>query len=356
MFFFKQKSFLGVDIGTNSIKMVEITNADKKPKLRNYGWLETYGYLERLNDAIQTSSLKILEKDAVKLLKFLISQLKPKTDRVVASLPSFAAFITLLELPMMPAEDTAKAVVFQARQYIPLPVSEVTIDWLKVGEREDEEGTKKQQILLISVPNERIKSYRSIFKAAGLKLVALEIESFSLARALVGSDPTPTIMADIGGRSTNIAIVDQGFWKYNGRTDFASGSLTQAIASSTNIDIRRAEELKKRRGLLGTGGEYELSTLMIPFLDVIIEEVRRVRDAYEKECQGKIERVILAGGGANLLGIEDYFTKRLELPTVKGAPFSKISYPQQLEPVVNELGTSLAVAIGLGIKGFIQKI
>ena len=197
----------------------------------------------------------------------------------------------------MPAEDTAKAVVFQARQYIPLPVSEVTIDWLKVGEREDEEGTKKQQILLISVPNERIKSYRSIFKAAGLKLVALEIESFSLARALVGSDPTPTIMADIGGRSTNIAIVDQGFWKYNGRTDFASGSLTQAIASSTNIDIRRAEELKKRRGLLGTGGEYELSTLMIPFLDVIIEEVRRVRDAYEKECQGKIERVILAGGG-----------------------------------------------------------
>ena len=201
--------------------------------------------MERLNDAIQTSSLKILEKDAVKLLKFLISQIKPKTNQVVASLPSFAAFITLLELPIMPDGDTAKAVIFQARQYIPLPVSEVTIDWLKVGEREDEEGIKKQQILLISVPNECIKSYQSIFKAAGLKLVALEIESFSLARALVGSDPTPTILVDIGGRSTNIAVVDQGFWKYNGRTDFSSGSLTQAIASSVGIDIRRAEELKK---------------------------------------------------------------------------------------------------------------
>jgi len=339
MLFFKPKSFLGVDIGTNSIKIVEIINSDKKPKLRNYGWLETYGYLERLNDAIQTSSLKILEKDAVKLLKFLISQLKPKTDKVVASLPSFAAFITLLETPLMSAADTAKTVVFQARQYIPIPVSEVTIDWLKVGEREDEEGVKKQQILLISVPNERIKSYQSIFKAAGLKLVALEIESFSLARALVGSDPTPTILADIGGRSTNIAVVDQGFWKYNGRTDFAGGSLTRAIASSVNIDIKRAEDLKKRRGLSGVGGEYELSTLMIPFLDVIIEEVRRVKDAYEKEYQGRIERVILA--------------ERLGLTAVKGAPFNKISYPSKLEPVVNEMGPSLAVAIGLGIREFV---
>jgi type IV pilus assembly protein PilM len=353
MLFFKPKSFLGVDIGTISIKIVEITNFEKKPKLKNYGWLETYGYLERLNDTIQTSSLKILEKDATKLLKFLLSQIKPRTNQAVASLPSFTSFITLLEIPLMPATDTAKAVVFQARQYIPLPVSEVTIDWLKVGEKEDEEGIKKQQILLISVPNEHIKCYRSIFKNAGLNLIALEIESFSLARALVGNDPTPTILADIGGRSTNIAVVDQGFWKYNGRTDFAGGSLTQTIASSVNIDVRRAEELKKRRGLLGTRGEYELSTLMFPYLDVIIQEIRRVRDIYKKEYHGKIERVILTGGGANLLGLEKYCSDQLGLPSVKGAPFNKISYPAQLEPVVGDLGPCLAVAIGLGIREFI---
>lgn len=353
MFSLGSKSFLGIDIGTTSIKMVEIGKSDKKPKLQNYGWLETYGYLERLNDALQTSSLKILEKDASKLLQFLVSQIKPRTNLVVASLPSFTTFITLLEMPMMSAEDTAKAVVFQARQYIPLPVSEVTIDWLKVGEREDEEGVKKQQILLTSVPNERIKSYQAIFKAAGLKLIALEIESFSLARSLIANDPTSTILVDIGGRSTNIAVIDRGFWKYNGRTDFAGASLTQAIASGINIDVRRAEELKKRRGLTGTGGEYELSTLMFPYLDVIIEEVRRVKDFYEKEYSGKIERVILAGGGANLLGIENYFTERLGMPAVKGNPFGKINYPPQLEPVVNELGPCLSVAIGLGIRQFI---
>jgi len=352
MSFFGPKSILGVDIGTTSIKIVEITSSDKKPKLQNYGWLETYGYLERVNDAIQTSSLRILEKDTAKLLRFLISQIKPKTNRVVASLPSFAAFITLLELPVMPEADMGKAIVFQARQYIPLPVSEVTIDWLKVGEREDEDGIKKQQVLLISVPNERINSYRAIFKAAGLNLVALEIESYSLTRALIEKDPTPTIMVDIGGRSTNIVVADNGFWKYNGRTDFAGNSLTQAITTSINIDARRAEELKKRRGLTGTGGEYELSTLMFPYIDVIIDEVRRVKDFYEKEYKSKIERIILAGGGANLLGIENHFNQRLGLPVVKGMPFNRISYMPKLEPAINDLGPSLAVAIGLGIKQF----
>jgi type IV pilus assembly protein PilM len=175
-----------------------------------------------------------------------------------------------------------------------------------------------------------------------------------LSRALVNSDPTPTILVDIGGRSTNIAVVDKGFWKYNGRTDFAGGSLTQAIASSVNIDVRRAEELKKRVGLLGAGGEYELSTLMFPYLDVIIDEVRRVRESYEKEYQGKIERIILAGGGANLLGIENRFTERLGLPVVKGAPFNKISYPPQLEATAGDLGPSLAVAIGLGVREFLK--
>jgi type IV pilus assembly protein PilM len=353
MWFFKPKSFLGVDIGTTSIKLVEIAKATTKPRLLNYGWLETSGYLDRTNDVLQTSSLKILEKDAIKLLKFLISQVKPRTNRVIASLPSFTAFITLLEIPIMPSADTTKAVIFQARQYIPLPISEVTLDWLKVGEKEDEEGIKKQQILLISVPNERINCYRSIFKNAGLKLMALEIESFSLARALINNDPTPTILVDIGGRSTNIVVVDDGFWKYNGRTDFAGASLTQAVSSSVNINIQKAEELKKRCGLLGTGGEYELSTLMFPFLDVIIQEVRRVKNIYEKEYQGKIERIILTGGGVNLLGIEDYCREQLGLPAVKGMPFNRVSYPPALEPMANELGPNLAVAIGLGIKEFI---
>ena len=350
---FTASSYLGVDIGTTSIKMVEILKGRRQPKLQNYGILESYGHLERLNNAIQTSSLKIMEKETASLLKLLLEKLKIKTRQAIASIPAFSTFVSLVEMPTMSEVDTAKTVSFQIRQYIPLPASEVAIEWIKVGEKEDENGFTKQQIVIISVPNEQIQKYQNIFKLAGLKLRALEMESLSLIRALIGNDQTPTLLVDIGSRSTNIAAVDQGSLKYNYQTDFAGGSLTQAIAAGINISIRRAEELKKQRGLLGAGGEYELSTLTLPFLDAIISEIKRARANYEKNQERKIERVILAGGGANLLGIDKYFEGQMNLPTIIGNPFSKIEYSPKIEPIVRELGPSFSVAIGLGIKEFI---
>ena len=253
----------------------------------------------------------------------------------------------------MPEADTNKTISFQISQHIPLPASEVAIEWLRVGEREDENGFVKQQILIISVPNEQIKRYKNVFKLAGLELKALEVESLSLIRALVGGDPTATLLVDIGGRSTNIAICDKGFLKYNYQTDFSGGSLTQAISSGLNINVRRAEELKKQKGILAASSEYELSTLALPFLDAIISEVRRAETNCEKNQGLKVERLILAGGGANLLGIEKYFASQLNLPTVIGNPFLRVEYPAKIEPFVRELGSNFAVAIGLGIREFI---
>jgi type IV pilus assembly protein PilM len=344
---------LGVDIGTTSIKMVEVTESSSIYRLKNYGLLESYGHLERVNDAIQTSSLKLFERETTNLLKTLLKQVKPSTKNVVASIPAFSSFVTLLDMPMMNDAETTKGMPFQARQYIPLPVSEVAIDWLKVGEKEDENGVKRQQVLLISVPNEQIKKYQMIFKAAGLTLVSLEIEGLALTRMLINGDQTPTLVMDIGARSTNILVTDGGHLKLVAQTDFAGGTLTQAVASGLDINVNRAEELKKLRGLLGSGGEYELSTLMFPYLDAIIGEAKRLRTRYETEYSGKLERVILTGGGANLPGIEEYIGEQIGLPTLKANPFSRVSYPDNLEPIIGELGPMFSVALGLAIRGLI---
>ncbi|MBI1839159.1 MAG: type IV pilus assembly protein PilM [Candidatus Colwellbacteria bacterium] len=357
-----RRTYLGVDIGTTSIKIAELTGSGVKPILKNYGVLESYGHLERLNNAIQTSSLKMLDNETAELLEKLVEQLDIRTTDAVASLPAFASFTTLLDVPAMSPQETAQAMEYQARALVPLPVSEVTIDWLPVGDYEDEKGIKHQQIFLISVPNEHIKKYQRIFKTAGLSLRALEIEGLSLARILTTGDLVTTLIVDIGARSTNISIAERGLLKYSAQTDFAGGSLTQSIASSLNISVRRAEVLKKQKGLVGMGGESELSTLMLPFLDVIIGEAKRVKNNYEKNYsprlprseagKGIVERVILSGGGANLLGIEKYFDEQMKLPTLKAEPFAKISYPPEVEPLIREIGAPFAVALGLGIRQF----
>lgn len=354
--FFKSlasQSYLGVDIGTTSIKVVEISKGKTKPELRNYGILESYGHLERLNNALQTSSLKIVEKDAAELLKILLNHSKFKADQVVASIPSFSAFITLIEMPQMPEAEIANTMAYQIGQYIPMAASEVTIDWVKVGQHQDEQGFVKEQILLISIPNEVINKYKKIFQLAGLKLRALEIESVGLIRSIQPVEDVPALLVDIGARSSNIVAIDNGTLKYNYQTDFAGANLTQVLASGLGINIRRAEKLKKEKGLLDSEGS-ELSTLMTPFLDAILNEVNRAKNKYEQSFGAKIEKIVLSGGGSKLLGIDRYFESRLKTPVVTGNPFDRVNYPSSLEPLVRNLGPSFAVAVGLGIKEFIK--
>ena len=349
---FGPSSYLGVDIGTTSIKIAEIGKGRSGPELQNYGILESYGHLERVNNAIQTSSLKIMEADTIHLLKELIKHSNFKSREAIASLPAFAAFITLFEMPQMKETDIAKAMQFQIGQYIPLPLTEVSIDWVKVGERQDEQGFVKEQILLVSIPNETVEKYRRIFSAAGLTLRAIEIESLALLRAVGDASMSPTLLVDIGARSTNIAVLDKGTLRYNYQTDMSGASITQALAGGLGVKIRRAEKLKRERGILG-GSESELSTLMIPFVDAILNEVKRTKIKYEQSFGSAIGQVIMTGGGSKMPGIVPYAQEQLALPVTIGNPFLKVHYPPALEPIIRDLGPSFAIAIGLGIKEFI---
>jgi len=347
------KSYLGVDIGTTSIKMVEVTAGKKAPRVVNYGMLESSGYLARANQALQTSGLKIFEQDAVALLKALVKQLGTSTKDAIASLPPFDVFMTIIDFPAMDAKDVAKALVYQAKQYVPMPLSEVALDWMKITDYQDDKGFAHQKILLISVPQEQIKKYQHMFQTAGLRLRALEIESLSVARIFAG-DPTPTIIVDIGSRSTNIIFMEKGVLAWSAQSDLAAASLTQALVTSLGINPMRAEELKRERGISGTGPNYELSTIMMPFLDAIINEVKKVTYSYRQQfpTAATAERVILAGGGANLSGIERYFEKEIGIPVVRATPFSRFECPDAILPFIPELGAPMTVALGLGMKQF----
>jgi len=344
-------SYLAVDIGTTSIKAIEMKGGEKAPRVTNYGILESSGYLARANQALQTSNLKIFEADIVELLKALVREMGTSTTNALASLPPFSVFTTVLDFPQMSPKEIQQAMIYQAKQYVPLPLSEVALDWLGIGEYQDDKGFTHQKIMLISVPNEQIQKYQRIFKSAGLQLKALEIESLSLARMFAG-DPTPTLAIDIGSRSTNIVFMDNGQFVFSGQSDFGGASLTQAVATSLSINPMRAEELKKEKGILGEGPNHELSTIMMPFLDAILNEVKKVQFLYQQQLPmaRKPERVVLAGGGANLLGIEKYFEREFGMPVVKAAPFLKFERPPEIEPFVPELNPVMVVGLGLGMK------
>lgn len=354
--FAKKESYLGIDIGTTSIKAVELKRGGRGPELVNYAFLETYGYLERSNTALQTSALKLYDKEAAEYLRLILKKARFQSRRAMASLPAFSAFTTLVDMPLLSEREIGQTLRFKAKQYIPLPAESVSIDWIKVREKDDERGNRVQQVFLVAVPNDYIRQYQNIFRLAGLDLMALEIDGFSLARILTADQSKPTLIIDIGSRSSVFLVAQSGRLQFISQSDFAGSSLTQSLASGLGINTRRAEELKKQKGLsgLGYGPEQELSTLLLPLLDVIISEAKRARASYESSYQQEVTSVVLAGGGANLPGMESYFKRELNIPVGKAQPFSAVSYSPKLEPLVSNMGSSFAVALGLAVKPLIE--
>ena len=350
--FLKGGKVLGVDIGSTSIKAVEIAKVGDRFKLINYGILETKSYLDNPTKVLQTGSLKMVDKEAANLLKCLFREMKTKTKLALFSLPSFSVFVTPLEMPVLTPLETQKAVGFQARQFIPLPIDQVSIDWTKIDEYENERGQRYQRVLLIGIPNEVLETYKRIAKMAGLRLVFLELETLALIRSLYAMNNQVVITVDIGTETTTTTISDQGTLKYSSTGDHGGYYLTQALVRSLGISAARAEDLKRRRGLLGTGGDAELSTLLLSFLDVIIDEVSSVRELYERRYGKKAQRIVLAGGGANLAGIDKYVSERLGLEVYHPSVFMDIEYESGLEPIMKNLTNELAVAVGVAKRYF----
>ena len=341
---------LGVDIGTTNIKMVELSSSGNEISLENYGVLETYSYLERPNAAIQSSYFKIVEEITGDLVKKLLSTLKPKTRRSVISLPIFSSFVTVFEVPFQEEKEISRAIPFEAKKYIPLPLEELTIDWAIIGEPEAAAKNVGAKILLIAIPKELIQRYQKIAKESGLDAVAFELESVALGRSLVGQEKSPVLILDIGSQSSNLAVIDNGYLVSNESLTTAGAEITHILAQGLGISKERAEEFKRVKGFNVTPQEAEVVNLMLPIIDYFGSEISRAMNIYKERTGRDIKKVLLAGGTANLPGLDGYLSQALNLDAKKAWPFNHISYQQFLEPLLKEIGPSLSVATGLALR------
>ena len=348
---FPPSNVLGIDIGTTSIKVVELNQQNGVITLQNYGMLENFGHLERENAAIQTSSLKIMDEMTASLLKELLKAMGQSSRNVVFSLPAFSSFVTVMELPSVSEKEVVRAIPYEARQYVPLPLTEVVLDW-EILSPLPGVAAGRAEVLLIAVLQEVVNKYYRIAELAGLKLKALELEPLSLARAMVGQDPTATIVIDMGARATSISIVDEKNVRLTHDIDTAGNDLTMFVARGLNISPIKAEELKRARGLSVASDQQFLPALMTPILDSVINEVKKMMRRYMDHTRRDIKKAVLTGCAVLPPGIKEYFAKELGIDTLLGNPFAHVSYNHMLEPIIKESGNEYSVALGAALKGF----
>lgn len=349
--FGKRRGVIGVDIGTASVKAVELVRGRQLPALAHYAVLEDQARLMRPSGAIQSSSVKLSVPQLGELLKLAVEKGKFSSRDAVASVPPFVNFTAIIDMPQMKPSELEAALSFQARQYIPVPLEEVSLQWLKVGEVREYSGASRDVIMLNAVPAEYVAHCREAFSRAGLSLLSLEIEQLALVRGAVGPDQTPSMIVDIGALSTSVLVAERGQLTFAEQADIGGDNVTQALANGTGLGAQRAETLKRQNGLVGEGPARDMAAIAMPAVDALVGEIRKAMYTYESRFQRKIgvERVLLTGGGANLRGIEGMLGTALQLPVARAAPLYRVEYPAGIEPALAELNPALALAFGLAL-------
>jgi len=343
----KPKSYLGIDIGTLSIKIVEISNENGRPKLENYAILTDYDLaLKNLAQDGAEITPKAFGGEASLMLRRLLKEGKIGAREVNMSVPIFSSFLTVMELPQMPESEMINAIQFEAKKYIPVFLDSVAIDWSLIGTSSD----GKILILLVAIPKDLINEYATIARETGLKLLTIELETISAAHALIGNDPVPAVLMDMGSRDTTISVVDGGHLRISHSIETSGEDLTRALANGLNISWRRAEELKKENGLKIMDSNSQITSVLTPLLDIIIKATQDIIDIYFSKTKKKIEKLIIYGGASKMPGFAEYLHNRLKMDVVIGNPFSKIVYPEKLKPAIEEIGHEFTVAIGLALK------
>lgn len=362
LFNFGAKSKLGIDIGTSSIKIVELSKEGGRFKLENYAIFQL-GDVKPSNNPEQaiTRTGQLTEENLSWALKETIKKSGIRVRDVIASIPSISTFSTIISMPYLLEEDITKSIPFEARKYIPLPPSEVVMDWSIVSVNNDSqkstapptsESSVKQpsvDIFLVAVPKEETKRYQSIMKLSGLNLKALEIENAALIRSMVGNDLSPLAIINIGGRSTSIIVVEGGIERLSHNYEVGSFEVTNSIARALNISVNRAEELKKKFGLKDSP-DNTIRSSMISSLDLIVFETKKTIHNYEDLKHSKISSVLVTGGLSNMANFVDYFSAKLGLSVLSGNPLSRVIVKQELTPLKSEMNSVLAVALGLAMR------
>ncbi|OHA01076.1 MAG: hypothetical protein A3H71_02545 [Candidatus Sungbacteria bacterium RIFCSPLOWO2_02_FULL_48_13b] len=351
-----RKSFVGIDIGFSSVKVVQLRKESERAILETYGELRTEPYLKNIDGGIGSGFLRFRDSDIIEMLTDVVREANVTTNQAVAAIPSISSFVTAIDVPTDNPEEIAKAVPFEARRYIPIPIGEVKLDWQVLESREEGEKPKqKTKVLLVAVPNDVITKMERVITGANLKLSGLEVETFSLVRSLVGRDKTVTALINYGSQSTTVVIVDSGIAMLSHNIDRGSNELSTALGRGLSVTAERADAFKSEIGLSDRPEDREITSVMIPLVEILFAEIERILNLYDRKTERRIERVILTGGGSRLKGIVDYTAKRFGLETIGPNPFTRVTYPPFMQPILKDIGPTFGVAVGLALRNITPK-
>jgi type IV pilus assembly protein PilM len=339
----KLPDHVGIDFGTHSVKAVELRGIHTtSPQLVNLGSQLT-------PKGVINSEDKQDQKKLADVLKKLYDNSGFKNRNVVMALPEFSVFTRFLEFPGVKKEELREAVIFEAKQYIPMSIDDVQMSFVIIGYNQEKNAPR---VLLVAAPKKVINIYMDVAQFADLDLVAIETESVAMGRAMYRSTGQGNmVILDFGANSTDMSILVNGHLVFSQSIAIGSDSLTQSIVNKFNFEYTRAEEFKRNYGVIPTVLEGKIYSVVSPILESIMLEVQRGIEFYKnKTASAAPVDYLLNGDGALLPGLPEFVAKALGVKTQVANPWNNISVSNKFKDIIAKGGPSYSVAIGLALK------
>ncbi len=337
-------NFIGIDLGSTSIKIVELKKEKNQLRLVNYGFSETTVPIK----IEQTGDLKSI----VKIIKKIQRKSGIKSSEAYTALPTFSVFTSVLNLSNVASKDIPSAVHWEAKKVIPLPLEDMILDWKPI-DKPSKKGPSNVRVLLTGAPKALVKKYTSIFKETNIHIKSIETETFSLIRSLLGNDKTTSMIVEIGASTTDVSVIDNGIPMLNRSIDIGGDTITQALSKKLNIKTEHSEQFKYDLGAGSVGDESNpASKIILETLAPVVNEIKYAMELYLNKNKASTEKIILSGGSALLPDLPEYLSKVLDKKVLIGNPWDRVSCQVDLKPLLEEIGPRMSVAVGLAMYGF----
>jgi type IV pilus assembly protein PilM len=340
----------GLDIGTALIKVVEMRGDVAHRELVAAGMADApVGGLKNDSD----DDIKRVAES----VRHLVKSSKISTEYVVASLPESQIFTRVIDMPVLTDSELAQAIKYESEQYIPIPLSEVKLDYAVLHRPEGPGMNQKMQVLLVAAPVVLINRYLKMISHAGLKPYALDTEVTANARSLIkvrANVPT-TMMVEIGASTTAISVVTNNKVSFTRSLAVGGNAFSRAVAQDLGFDVGQAEQYKNTYGLDESQLEGKIAVAIRPIFDVVSNEMRRALAFWSgRHSDNPVRRFVVSGGSAKMLGIIPYLTSATGLEGQQGQTWEGVSASSEIAQAVRDDGPFYSVAAGLAIRDMLR--
>ncbi len=342
----KQKPLVGLDIGSSSIKAVELKSTRQGYELVSFG-LEPLAQDTVVDGAIMDAPLVAAG------ISSIFERQKIKTKNVATSVSGHSVIVKRVPMPVMTEEELYDRIQAEASQHIPFDIADVNLSYQLL-----ESMDSQMDVLLVAVKKDKILNHTNVLAQAGKTPTVVDIDAFALQNCFeVNYDPDPgqtVALMNIGASVMNINIIRGGVPLFPRDVSVGGNQYTDALQKELDLSFEDAERLKHGDSLPGVAEEHRGNVLR-SVSDILILEIQKTFDFFRATASGEnIQRIYVAGGSARVPGLVDLLREEFAMPVEELYPFRKIviNPGRHNEEQIRELAPRLAIAVGLALRSF----